>query len=67
MPLYEFLCSECGELYTDLVKLGTEKAKCPKCGSIAEKVMSVPNFVLKGRGWASDHYGLKKSPKKEKK
>jgi putative FmdB family regulatory protein len=67
MPLYEFVCTKCGELHTDLVKLGTEKAECPSCGSISEKVMSVPNFILKGRGWAKDNYGLKEKSKKEKK
>lgn len=60
MPLYEFLCSKCGELHTDLVKLGTEKAECPSCGSVSEKVMSVPNFVLKGKCWSSDGYSYNK-------
>jgi putative FmdB family regulatory protein len=67
MPLYEFMCTECGEVHSDLVKLGTETSKCPKCGSISDKVMSVPNFVLKGNGWAKDHYGLKKTKKEKKK
>ncbi len=66
MPLYEFLCKDCGEIHTDLVKLGTEASKCPKCNGVSDKVMSVPNFVLKGYGWARDNYGLKKEKKGNK-
>ncbi len=33
MPIYEFVCSECGEEFEELI-LGTNKnVKCKKCGS----------------------------------
>ena len=63
MPLYEFVCSSCGRLHSELVVMGTERTECPKCKGVAEKVMSVPNFVLKGRNWAKDNYGLKEKRK----
>jgi len=32
MPIYEYYCSKCKELFEELVmKPGTEKAACPKC------------------------------------
>lgn len=72
MPMYEFVCSKCGKKFDDLVPLGTEEILCPKCGGVANKVMSAPSFILKGGGWASDSYSKSSkvkssSNKKEKK
>ena len=66
MPLYEFVCSSCGRLHSELVVMGTERTECPKCKGVAEKVMSVPNFVLKGGGWASDGYDKSSKTKSSK-
>jgi putative FmdB family regulatory protein len=46
--LYEFECKKCGKITEQLVKLGTIKIKCPACGTPAEKIISVPNFVVHG-------------------
>lgn len=32
MPIYEFECGECGEIFEDLVPVGTETATCRSCG-----------------------------------
>jgi putative FmdB family regulatory protein len=32
MPIYEFECDECGEVFDDLVAAGTEVAVCTACG-----------------------------------
>ena len=70
MPIYEFVCSDCGEIEDKLVSMKTKKIKCKKCGGAADKVMSAPSFILKGGGWASDNYSksskTKTSKKKEK-
>jgi putative FmdB family regulatory protein len=65
MPVYEFECS-CGEVTEDIVKVGTEQIKCPKCQQTATKVMSRCSFQLVGGGWYADGYSSKKSasPKK---
>ena len=63
MPIYEFQCEHCGEVFSELVKLGTEEYLCPKCGEKADKIMSVPNFVLKGGCWAFDGYSYNKRKK----
>jgi putative FmdB family regulatory protein len=60
MPLYEFLCKECGETEDKLVSMKTKKIICTKCGGAADKVMSAPSFILKGHGWSSDGYSYNK-------
>ena len=41
MPIYEFVCSECGERFERLVDAGTERESCPQCGfAEAERVFS---------------------------
>jgi putative FmdB family regulatory protein len=63
MPIYEFVCTECGEKIDKIVSVGTTKIKCDKCDGEAYKVMSAPSFHLKGTCWAKDSYGLKKDKK----
>ena len=33
MPIYEFVCDECGERFEELVPAGTEAVACSACGS----------------------------------
>ena len=64
MPIYEYRCEQCRHEFEELVGFNEAPPHCPKCG--AEKVdrlLSTPQFSLKGDGWYSDHYGLKKSDK----
>ena len=60
MPVYEFKCS-CGHVTEDIVRMGTEQIKCPKCGAPAKKIISNCSFSLKGGGWYADGYAAKKS------
>ena len=43
MPIYEFKCDECAEIFSEMRKIGDfDKAKCPKCGSVkTSKVFSL--------------------------
>jgi putative FmdB family regulatory protein len=42
MPIFDFVCSDCGELFEALVR-GSQVASCPKCQSTTlEKQMSLP-------------------------
>ena len=59
MPMYDFECCHCKERYEMIVPHNTEYIKCV-CGYIANKVMSVSNFHLKGHGWAKEGYASKK-------
>jgi len=65
MPIYTFVCKECGNEQDELVPVGTESFKCSECGCVSKKTMSLCSFVLKGTGWARDGYGSKKASTKK--
>lgn len=51
MPIYEFRCIKCNEVFEFLMKPGEEsvEAVCPKCGSEDfERIMSCTNFAMGG-------------------
>src|SRR6187399_3093683 len=53
MPFYEYECPHCGYDEEVLQKI-TDKplTKCPSCGKKGlKKLVSAPNFRLKGGGW----------------
>jgi putative FmdB family regulatory protein len=53
MPFYEYECSSC-KFYTEVMQKITDAPleKCPSCGKKAlKKLISAPNFRLKGGGW----------------
>src|SRR6201991_2499375 len=53
MPFYEYECSNC-KFYTEVMQKisDTPLTKCPSCGKKAlVKLISAPNFRLKGGGW----------------
>ncbi len=51
MPIYEFVCEDCGESFEELVLGGvTEGIKCPKCQSEkVKKLMSACAFKSGGK------------------
>ena len=53
MPIFTYQCRDCGYLFDELQKLGAPSlADCPECGKPElGKLLSAPNFHLKGRGW----------------
>jgi len=53
MPIYEYQCKECGHVFDALQKMSDEPLKdCPDCSKPAlRKLLSAPNFRLKGGGW----------------
>ncbi len=66
MPIYEFVCSDCGHKEDKLVSMGTDSILCTSCGKTMHKMMSAPHFNLKGFD-AKNNYGLKKNKKEKKK
>jgi putative FmdB family regulatory protein len=54
VPIYEFRCDACGELFEALVDAGTESAECRACGAEgAERVLSAfapPMHLVKPSG-----------------
>jgi putative FmdB family regulatory protein len=53
MPFYEYECADC-KFYLEVMQKISEPPlkKCPSCGrSRLKKLVSAPNFRLKGGGW----------------
>ena len=65
MPTYEYLCEGCGAEEAYLQKMDDRPMLiCPQCKRpLLKKLVSAPNFALKGDGWARDNYGIKPSKK----
>ena len=57
MPVYEYACNACGNRFE--LRQGFDskpKAKCPKCGKIAPRMISAPPIVFKGSGFYNTDY-----------
>ena len=53
MPIYEYRCGACGHYLDALQKMSDAPLrKCPECGkSQLRRLVSAPQFRLKGSGW----------------
>ena len=47
MPIFNFKCDKCGNLFETLLKNRSEETECPKCGS--RELTSAPNRISVGR------------------
>ena len=60
MPIYEYLCEDCGHRSEELQKMGARPLrKCPSCGGKYSKQISAPSFQFKGTGWYVTDYARK--------
>jgi len=48
MPLYDFICGKCGSEF-ELLLMGSEKPRCPECGS-EEVKKQMSRFAVGGGG-----------------
>ncbi|MEM1436015.1 MAG: zinc ribbon domain-containing protein [Pseudomonadota bacterium] len=62
MPIYEFVCADCGHEFESLQRLNeAPPASCPNCGGgQVNKKISVAGFRLKGGGWYETDFKNKK-------
>ena len=63
MPIYEYLCKDCGTSLEAIQKFSDAPlSDCPDCGEPSlQKQLSAPSFRLKGGGWyETDFKGGKK-------
>ncbi len=51
MPLYDFLCENCGHSFSKMLPLGTRETKCHLCGKKAQKQISAPAVHFSGSGF----------------
>lgn len=67
MPIYEYTCEDCFHDFEIMQKVSEEPVKaCPSCGKErVKKLVSAPQFKLKGTGWYETDF--KNKPKKESK
>ena len=60
MPLYEYRCSKCGNVFEVLQKFSDAPLKKHQgCGGKVEKLISASGFQLKGSGWYATDYAAK--------
>jgi len=53
MPIYEYLCQDCGHKFETMQRISAApQTTCPSCGKEAlKKLISPVGFQLKGTGW----------------
>jgi putative FmdB family regulatory protein len=60
MPIYEYQCNHCSEVFEIFHKIDEDcKVACPQCLGSAKKLISATNFVLKGSGFYVNDYPSK--------
>src|SRR4051794_37100659 len=57
MPLYEYRCEKCGELFEVRQRFSDEPLRThEKCGGKVDRLLSVPALQFKGSGWYVNDY-----------
>ena len=66
MPIFDYKCDACDHTFDVLQKIGEDAlSECPNCGSASlRKLLSAPNFHLKGKGWRKNYAAENKPPAK---
>ena len=63
MPIYEYKCSQCGEVFEAFQKItDSPLTECRFCHGTVEKLISHTSFQLKGSGWYLTDYARKSQP-----
>ena len=67
MPIYEYRCSKCGEVFEVIQKFDDKPVtRCKHCKGSVERLLSNSSFQLKGSGWYLTDYAKKSEPAKPK-
>lgn len=62
MPIYEYQCTKCGEVFEAFQKITDEPlSKCKFCDAKVDKLISQSSFQLKGSGWYLTDYAKRAS------
>jgi putative FmdB family regulatory protein len=57
MPIYDYKCEKCGEVFEVIQKFSDEPlAVHEKCGGAVERLISAPALQFKGSGWYITDY-----------
>ena len=58
MPLYEYKCDKCNEVFEVMQKFSDAPLEThDKCGGTVRRLLSVPALQFKGTGWYVTDYG----------
>ena len=58
MPLYEYKCAKCGDIFEVIQKFSDKPLpEHPGCGGAVERLVSAPTLQFKGSGWYVNDYG----------
>jgi putative FmdB family regulatory protein len=67
MPLYEYLCSKCGDKFEVIQKFADAPLTVHEgCGGSVERLISLSGFSLKGSGWYATDYAKSGSSSRKK-
>lgn len=68
MPIYEYQCTKCGEIFEAVQRISDDPlTECKFCKATVEKLISQSSFQLKGSGWyLTDYARRSSSPTTEK-
>ena len=67
MPIYEYQCSKCGNVFEVLQRFSDAPIKKhEKCGGKVKKLISRSGFQLKGGGWYATDYAPAGAVKEDK-
>jgi putative FmdB family regulatory protein len=62
MPIYEYECDACHEVFEVRQKLSDPPPTSHSCGSTqVHRILSATSFVLKGTGWYATDYGNRRA------
>ncbi len=62
MPIYEYQCTKCGEVFEAFQKINDSPLKeCKFCRGKVERLISQSSFQLRGSGWYLTDYARKSS------
>ncbi len=62
MPIYEYQCTKCGEVFEAFQKITDDPlTQCKLCQARVEKLISHSTFQLKGSGWYLTDYAKRNS------
>lgn len=57
MPLYEYQCEQCNEIFEVMQKFSDAPLQThDKCGGAVRRILSVPAIQFKGTGWYITDY-----------
>lgn len=52
MPIYDYRCDHCGHVFSAVQSFSDNALeKCPSCGKVPRRLISMPAIVFKGSGW----------------